>query len=154
HEVVYGWSMANQEVGAQVFLTLTKENCPTQSGEVARVFVSPIPDPTILSDTYELCETEERVFVPAAAEVPGAVYTWDFGDGAVPETATGYGPHTVYYTTVGAKTVSLLVDLNLTGLASCPDSASVSFDVIECPGNIAGVVINNENVPLQGFIIQ
>jgi len=34
-------------------------------------------------------------------------YAWDFGDGAVPKTATGRGPHTVYYTSVGNKTVTL-----------------------------------------------
>src|SRR5690606_29176141 len=62
--------------------------------------------------------------------------------------------HFVYYTTTGLKTVTLIVDPNYEVLASCPDTASVMFDVIDCPGNIAGVVINNEEVPLQGFPIQ
>lgn len=37
-------------------------------------------------------------------------WEWDFGEGAVPETATGQGPHDVYYTQSGYKTISLLVD--------------------------------------------
>src|SRR5690606_21492165 len=154
HEVTYGWSVSNQEFGAQVFLTLTKDNCPTQSGEVGRVFVSPLPDATIETETFELCALQEREFSPAAPEIPGAIYTWNFGSNATPATATGYGPHFVSYTTTGLKTVTLIVDPNYEVLASCPDTASVMFDVIDCPGNIAGVVIDNEEVPLQGFPIQ
>ncbi len=37
-------------------------------------------------------------------------WEWDFGEGAVPATATGQGPHDVYFTTGGFKTISLLVD--------------------------------------------
>ncbi|SHL29485.1 PQQ-dependent sugar dehydrogenase [Flavobacterium chilense] len=36
-------------------------------------------------------------------------YTWNFGEGAQPQTATGVGPHTVIYGTEGTKTVSLTV---------------------------------------------
>jgi len=154
HSVMYGWSETNQSEGAQVILVLTKPNCPTQSGEVARVFVSPYPDATIDADTYELCAQETRIFVPAAPEIPGATYQWDFGDGAVPATAAGYGPHTVYYATTGAKTVSLWIDPAFFPQVVCPDSATVMFDVIDCPGNIAGLVLTNEEAPLQGVPIQ
>ncbi len=36
-------------------------------------------------------------------------YSWNFGDGASPATANTAGPHTVTYSTVGQKTVSLTV---------------------------------------------
>ncbi len=36
-------------------------------------------------------------------------YSWNFGEGATPATATGIGPHTVQYSTPGLKTVSLHV---------------------------------------------
>ncbi|HSZ71055.1 MAG TPA: M43 family zinc metalloprotease, partial [Cytophagaceae bacterium] len=36
-------------------------------------------------------------------------YSWDFGTDAVPSTATGIGPHSVYYTSQGLKTASLTV---------------------------------------------
>jgi len=154
HDVMYGWSPTNQEDGAQVVLTLTKDNCPTQSGEVARVYVSPYEEAGIQADTFELCALLEREFQPDAPEIPGAVYEWDFGLGAVPQTATGYGPHQVYYTTTGEKAVSLWIDPQYFPGISCTDSVTVTFDVIECPGNIAGLVITNENVPLQGVPIQ
>lgn len=34
-------------------------------------------------------------------------YSWNFGDGAVPETSEGYGPHEVIYTTSGVKSIVL-----------------------------------------------
>lgn len=37
-------------------------------------------------------------------------YEWDFGEGAIPETAEGPGPHEVTYQTTGLKTISLTVD--------------------------------------------
>ncbi|MGD2035313.1 MAG: choice-of-anchor J domain-containing protein [Bacteroidales bacterium] len=37
-------------------------------------------------------------------------WEWDFGEGAVPGTATGKGPHDVYYSLPGMKTINLLVD--------------------------------------------
>src|SRR5690606_1469709 len=84
HYVTYAWSQANEEEGAQVILTLTKESCPPQSGEVARVFVSQIPDATIDAQTFDLCAFQTRVFKPLAAQIPGAIYTWDFGADATP----------------------------------------------------------------------
>ena len=40
---------------------------------------------------------------------PGAVYLWDFGVGAEPQTATGIGPHDVYYEYCGIPTIELNV---------------------------------------------
>lgn len=40
-------------------------------------------------------------------------WSWDFGSGASPATATTQGPHTVTYTTTGQKTVSLTVNGNI-----------------------------------------
>lgn len=37
-------------------------------------------------------------------------WNWNFGDGANPVTATGPGPHSVIYTTTGAKTITLQVN--------------------------------------------
>jgi len=37
-------------------------------------------------------------------------YTWNFGEGAVPQTATGEGPHSVGYSSVGEKTITLTVE--------------------------------------------
>ncbi|NOU17654.1 MAG: T9SS type A sorting domain-containing protein [Bacteroidales bacterium] len=36
-------------------------------------------------------------------------WSWNFGDGALPQTKTGVGPHTIKYTTTGNKTITLTV---------------------------------------------
>ncbi len=41
-------------------------------------------------------------------------YLWNFGEGAVPSTAEGQGPHTVIYLTTGNKTVSLTINQTYT----------------------------------------
>jgi PKD repeat protein len=35
-------------------------------------------------------------------------FSWDFGEGAVPSTASGKGPHSVTYSTAGSKTIKLI----------------------------------------------
>ncbi len=40
-------------------------------------------------------------------------WSWNFGQGASPSTATGQGPHIVSYNTVGLKTVSLTINDNI-----------------------------------------
>ena len=40
---------------------------------------------------------------------PTTTYSWNFGSGATPASITGIGPHTVTYSTTGAKTVSLTI---------------------------------------------
>jgi hypothetical protein len=46
-------------------------------------------------------------FVVQGAAASGSTVTWDFGPGAVPATGSGLGPHTVYYTTGGVKTMRI-----------------------------------------------
>ena len=41
-------------------------------------------------------------------------WEWNFGEGAAPLTSTTQGPHTVYYTTPGSKSVSLTINGSLT----------------------------------------
>jgi PKD repeat protein len=55
-----------------------------------------------------ICEGSSVTFTDSSK---GSVdtYTWNFGTGASPATATGVGPHTVTYSGSGAKTVSLTV---------------------------------------------
>ena len=53
-------------------------------------------------------------------------YTWNFGSGAIPATASGQGPHTVSYTTPGPKTVSLTV----TGTQSHTSTRQFTIDAL------------------------
>jgi PKD repeat protein/photosystem II stability/assembly factor-like uncharacterized protein len=52
------------------------------------------------------CANANIIFTDTSQGLVGD-YEWDFGAGAVPAKASGKGPHTVYYTTIGLKTVSL-----------------------------------------------
>jgi glucose/arabinose dehydrogenase/PKD repeat protein len=54
-------------------------------------------------------------------------YTWNFGDGAQPATATGVGPHSVLYSNEGTKEVSLTVT-NTTG----SNTKEISYMVHDC----------------------
>jgi len=61
-----------------------------------------------VADNTAACLNAEVVFTSIST---GDIsdYTWDFGADATPPNATGMGPHTVTYSTVGDKTVSLEV---------------------------------------------
>lgn len=56
-----------------------------------------------------ICQGATVVFTnySDANQFGGGVPTWNFGAGATPSTATGNGPHTVTYSTAGAKNVTL-----------------------------------------------
>ena len=66
------------------------------------------------TDKTEICQGDSVVFTNASQGIaPGTEYFWDFGEGAVPVTATTQGPHNVTYTTSGSKTVQLVIALGL-----------------------------------------
>lgn len=54
------------------------------------------------------CTNDTLVFSDNSTGIVGS-YLWNFGAGAVPPSSTTAGPHQVYYTYPGSKTVSLLV---------------------------------------------
>ncbi|MFA8450388.1 MAG: choice-of-anchor J domain-containing protein [Bacteroidales bacterium] len=56
-----------------------------------------------------LASLKEQIVFTSLAEGNPTSYEWNFGEGANPATATGVGPHTVVYNTVGKKNVSLKV---------------------------------------------
>lgn len=59
-------------------------------------------------------KNEEVIFTDQSSGGTITSWSWNFGSGAVPATATGQGPHTVYYTTGGYKTVSLTANNQIT----------------------------------------
>jgi len=63
-------------------------------------------------DVSEICQWETITFTDESTNAQS--YAWDFGEGAAPATANTAGPHTVYYTMPGIKTVSLTVNGSLT----------------------------------------
>ncbi len=68
-------------------------------------------DADFTADVTTVCEGESVTFTDATTGASGSqTYSWDFGTGATPPTATGAGPHTVTYSTAGSINVSLTVN--------------------------------------------
>lgn len=64
----------------------------------------------------------DTVIYQATPSTPNAVFTWSFGSAAIPNNATGIGPHSVTYPTAGNKTVRLIVTNNF--------GADTMFDLV------------------------
>ncbi len=62
----------------------------------------------------------------------GATYSWNFGPGATPATATGIGPHSVSYPTDGAQNVSLMIT---TAACNSTTNQAVTLDPLLSNGN-------------------
>jgi PKD repeat protein len=66
-----------------------------------------VPDiQIVLGDTVV---QSQNVIVQADSINPSYTYLWDFGPNAQPSTATGPGPHTVIFDSVGNQTIQLIV---------------------------------------------
>jgi hypothetical protein len=115
--------------------------------------ISILVDATINASTEAGCYYTDRVFQPMQPELPGATYQWDFGYGAIPANASGYGPHTVYYDTMGIKTVSLVI-YPAQGGAACGDSSTLMFTINTCLANIVGHINSNEDAPIPGVNVR
>ncbi|MGB3923246.1 MAG: PKD domain-containing protein [Bacteroidales bacterium] len=62
------------------------------------------------ADMTAVCAGTTVTFTDLTQNISGeATYAWNFGNGAMPATATGEGPHVVYYSTAGSVTVTLSV---------------------------------------------
>jgi hypothetical protein len=77
-----------------------------------------------------ICQGQQITFINTSTNtVPGATYTWNFGTGATPTTATGIGPHNVIYNSVTTTNGSLTV-VNTNGLSN---NSSLSIQVNTTP---------------------
>lgn len=63
---------------------------------------------SIVASADTVCQNESVTYTSSATGAPS--WSWDFGVGASPATATGIGPHTVSYSNFGSKVVSLSID--------------------------------------------
>ncbi len=69
--------------------------------------------PNIAVDKKTIC-TGQFVIFKDSSEGLIQEWNWNFGAGAIPQTATGKGPHSVYYHSAGLKSVKLTVNGNPT----------------------------------------
>ena len=151
HIVYYDTTAANQDSGAEVSLTVSKTGCSAQSATLANVLVRATPVAAIDAPSSSLCYYQYRTFEADVVE-PGVEYLWDFGSLASPSTATGAGPHQVYFTQVGVTDVELIAK-SVYSETTCPDTATLSFEVLECLGNIAGNVRTEGGVGVGNVLI-
>ncbi|MFN0173250.1 MAG: S8 family serine peptidase [Saprospiraceae bacterium] len=75
-------------------------------------FQTPVPPLAEFMAPDTICRLDTLAF-QATPSTNDAVYQWTFGTGGQPNTATGIGPHNVYYPTIGNKTVRLIVNNNV-----------------------------------------
>lgn len=120
----------------------------TTPAKTAYITVGPcVPRAAIISNYDELCSTSPAPVSGSVttvtfrdnstAPLPGyapSSYSWNFGSGATPATATGPGPHNVTYATTGTKTVTLIAT-NVDG-PSTP--ATKTIDIIDCQCSTGG----------------
>jgi gliding motility-associated-like protein len=102
--------------------------------------------------TGTLCVGEPITFSDASTFAGTIVsWQWNFGPGAVPATAIGPGPHTVFYNNPGVKSVVLTVESDggciVTEIATltvecCDDHFSFDADVtsLTCPNDADGAI--------------
>ena len=133
-------------------------------------------NPNFIADKTIAFIGEEILFTGLSSGDGITSWSWNFGEGASPATATGQGPHTVIYTTIGYKTVSLTINSeetetkedyifikepsntyllyehspNLTtgGAATSTHTGTINYEVADNYPSLSGVV---ERIVVQGI---
>ncbi len=85
---------------------------PINSDVMTLTGLDPYADitPDFLADKFIVNIEEEVVFVNKTYGGVPETFEWTFGEDAMPLTASGIGPHTVYYTSSGYKDVTLTIN--------------------------------------------
>lgn len=110
-----------------LFLLFRHHNSPNQSGLVLdniRIY-----NASINASSNTGCVGSTLTFTNSSVGTYSS-YTWDFGADATPATATGIGPHSVTYSAIGTKTVSVH-PLGVLGLAG--DTNSINIEITDQP---------------------
>lgn len=84
-------------------------DCMESYGAVA--LSDPPPQADILLSTTEDC-TGQTITIEAIPINSNPVFTWTFGNGAIPNTIAGPGPHSVYFTEGGFASIAVTLEEN------------------------------------------
>lgn len=131
-------------------LCVTATNaCGASPQKCVNVTIFPIPtaDFTV---TSPICISDTSTIVYTGNASSNANFTWNF-NGGLPAAVTGPGPHRIYWTTAGAKTVTLTVSEN--GCTSSQGSQTVQVDnvlsapVINCVTTTTSIDFSWDPVP-------
>lgn len=101
-------STSELAIGDEVTLAITAYNRIPYIAELD--VMSSGPYANFIADPITPATGETVVFTDASGGGVFSSWDWNFGEGAVPATAIGQGPHEVVYNTPGGKTISLTVD--------------------------------------------
>ena len=103
-------SFPNQGAGVyEVQVRYQGGDCAESYGAVA--LSDPPPEADILLSAMEEC-TGQTIVIEAIPITGNPVFTWTFGNGAIPSTIAGPGPHSVYFTTGGFASIAVTMDEN------------------------------------------
>jgi gliding motility-associated-like protein len=108
-------------------------------------FVGPVADFSIQgSNGNPICFGDNVIVKDSSTFALGAInkWTWNFGTGAVPSTASGPGPIAVKYTTPGEKYISLLIETE----QGCQITKIKEFNIGTCCDSKNSIKLTNANV--------
>jgi len=100
------------------------------------------------ADVTTTTNCEDVVFTANVTGGIPSVYSWDFGSGASPATASGAGPYTVQYLIGGSKTISLTADGQN---ESKPNYITVSEDANKA---VTATIALTNNPTCEGDLVQ
>lgn len=116
------------------------------------------PNPTFSSWSATSACTG-ALFTVQGSATSGSNITWDFGTDAIPATATGLGPHSVYYTTGGIKTMRInaekngctgFVEKDFTVISNSTTAGVIGFDEALCANGVP-TAISTVTAPVGGY---
>lgn len=85
------------------------------------------------------------IFTVQGTASSGSSVTWNFGTDAVPATASGLGPHSIYYNTGGVKTMRITATKNgctgfeekdFTVISNHTDAGTIGYDEVLCANGV------------------
>ena len=119
------WSTAGSKT---ISLTITSGTCSSTTTNTVTVNAAPSASFTI--NPSPVCAAANTTVTFTGTAAAGSTYTWNFGLGASPLTASGVGPHTVSWGSSGTKTVGLTVTTS-----GCSATASQTVVVNPIPNS-------------------
>ncbi len=112
-------------------------DCVESYGIVA--LSDPPPQADLLVSSSEEC-TGQTVTIEAVPTNGSPVFTWAFGNGAIPNTASGAGPHSVYFTNGGYASIAVTMIEN-----NCVGVRDTSISIVENYSD-GGTVLGGETL--------
>ncbi|MFN5317956.1 MAG: beta strand repeat-containing protein, partial [Bacteroidia bacterium] len=111
-----------------VTLTVTPSNAGCSPGTLTQNVVVTAPPTSTFSLPATACVNSNSVISYTGNAPAGATYSWDFGLGASPATASTVGPHNVSWSSAGSKTITLTVTSG-----SCTSTSTNTITVNAAP---------------------